>query len=228
MLASLSFGLGKGLISNKRLSMPSINLHKQINRYYNCFLKDNTFKLGKPKMPADSKRIVMSEADRIARLHELLKDPVRQRILLKLGEHDKLSFDELLKELKIDDQQELYDELQVLGNLVKKIANEGCSQPKDVFKTFSDQYILTEEGHDTVEEMIAFPEIESDNFNEKMFNKNGEPKQNFTSSPKQQVMVFLAILIVAIIIIFLIVLYFHVKDLRGYGRLSLLQLKVLG
>jgi hypothetical protein len=199
--------------------MPSINLHKQINRNYNCFLKDNTFKLGKPKMPADSNRIVMSEADKLARWHELLKAPVRRKILLKLGEHDKLSFDELLKELKIEDQEELYSELQVLAELVTKVKDDDYSPPKeDALKTFSDQYMLTEEGHDAVDEMIAFPEIESDNYNEEMFDKNGQPKQNFSSSRNQQTIVFLVILIVAIIIIFLIVSYFHVKDLRGYGR----------
>jgi hypothetical protein len=185
--------------------------------------------LGKTKKPADTHRIVMSEADKLARWHEFLKDPVRQKILLKLGEHDKLSFDELMKELKIDDQEELHNELQVLGELVTKVKDEDYSLPKeDVLKTLSDQYMLTEEGHDAVNEMIAHPEIESDNYNEEMFDKNGQPKQNLSSSPKKQVIVFLAILIAAIIIIYLIVSYFHVRDLRGYGHLSLLQLKVLG
>jgi hypothetical protein len=143
-------------------------------------------------MPADSNRIVMSEDDKLARWHELLKDPVRQKILLKIGKHDKLSFDELLKELKIDDQKELYDELQVLDELVTKVKDENYSLPKeDALKTPSDQYMLTEEGHDAIDDMIAFPEIESDNYNEKMFDKNGLPKQNFTSSPSSKSWSFL-------------------------------------
>jgi hypothetical protein len=31
--------------------------------------------------------------DKLAELHEFLKDPLRQKILLKLGEHDGLSLD---------------------------------------------------------------------------------------------------------------------------------------
>ncbi len=53
----------------------------------------------------------MSDTDKLAQWHEILKDPTRQKILLKLGEHDKLSFDELVKELKIDDQEELYERI---------------------------------------------------------------------------------------------------------------------
>jgi len=38
---------------------------------------------------------------------------LRQKILLKLGEHDSSSFDDLMKELKIDDQQELHSQLKI-------------------------------------------------------------------------------------------------------------------
>ncbi len=161
-------------------------------------------------MLEDVTRIVMSEADRLARWHEFLKDPLRQKILLKLGEHDKLSFDELMKELKIDDQEELYDELQVLGDLVAKVKDDEYSLPKEGdLKTLSDQYMLTEEGHDLVDEMVAFPEIESDNYNE-MLDKDGQLKPNFAKS-NQRVIAFLSIMIVATIIIFLIAFYFHWK-----------------
>ena len=161
-------------------------------------------------MPADTHRIVMSEADRLARFHELLKDPFRQKILLKLGEHDKLSFDELLKELKIDDQEELYDQLQVLGDLVTKVKDDPYLLPqKGVSQVFGDQYMLTEGGHDALDELIAYPEIESDNYKE-IFDKNGLLKPNFAKS-NQRVMVFLSIMIVATVIVFLIAFYFHWK-----------------
>jgi hypothetical protein len=62
--------------------------------------------------------------DRLARWHEFLKDPIRQKILLKLGQQDKLSFDELMKDLKIDDQMKLYNELQILRDLVTKAKAE--------------------------------------------------------------------------------------------------------
>jgi hypothetical protein len=161
-------------------------------------------------MPADANRIAMSKADKLARWHEFLKDPLRQKILLKLGEHDKLSFDELMEELKIDDQEELYDELQVLGDLVTKAKDEDYSLPKEgVLKIVSDQYMLTEEGHDAVDKMIAYPEIESDNYN-KMFDKDGQLKPNFAKS-NQKVIAFVSIMFVAMIIIFLIAFYFHWK-----------------
>jgi hypothetical protein len=173
-------------------------------------LKVNTIMLGKPQMLADANRIIMSEAERLARWHELLKDPLRQKILLKLGEHDKLSFDELLKELKIDDQEELYDQLQVLGDLVTKVKDDQYLLPqKGVSQVFGDQYMLTEEGHDALDELIAYPEIESDNYKE-IFDKNGLPKPNFAKS-NQRVMVFLSIMIVATVIVFLIAFYFHWK-----------------
>lgn len=161
-------------------------------------------------MPTDAKRIVMSEADRLARLHELLKDPVRQKLLLKLGEHDKLSIDELMKELKIDDQWELYDQLQVLGDLVTKVKDDQYLLPKKgVSQAFGEQYMLTEKGHDTLDEMIAYPEIESDNYNE-LFDKDGQLKPNFSKS-NQRVKVFLSIMIVATVIIFFIAFYLHWK-----------------
>ena len=74
----------------------------------------------------------MSDDKLCSNLHELLKDPLRQKILLKLGEHDGLSFDELLKELKIDDQEELHSQLKILGDLVAK--------------TEDDEYLLSEQG----------------------------------------------------------------------------------
>jgi len=114
----------------------------------------------------------MSNADRLARLHEFLKDSVRQEILLKLGEHDKLSFDELMKELKIDDQKELYDELKNLDSLVTKVKDDEYSLPKKgVSEMLGEQYMLTEEGHDALDEMIAYPELESDNYRNGFDNK---------------------------------------------------------
>ena len=100
----------------------------------------------------------MTEADRLARWREFLKDPVRQKILLKLGQHDKLSFDELMKDLKIDDQMKLYNELQILRDIVTKAEAENYQFQQEVgSEDISDKYMLTEEGHDVVDWMIAFP-----------------------------------------------------------------------
>ena len=100
----------------------------------------------------------MNEADRLARWREFLKDPIRRKILLKLGQYDKLSFDQLMKNLKIDDQMQLYNELQILRDLVTKATTENYQFQQEVgSEDISDRYVLTEEGHDVVDWMIAFP-----------------------------------------------------------------------
>jgi hypothetical protein len=178
-------------------------------------------------MIADNKRIFMSETGRLARWHEILKDPIRQKILLKLGEHDKLSFDELIKELKTDDQEELYNELQILGDLVTKAKDEDYSPSKEgVLKTFSDQYMLTEEGHNAVDEMIAFPEIESDNYNNTL-DKDGKPKQKswMPMIPNWEILFFTAIVIATAIIVVLLLWYFHINARTGQRTLSFSELK---
>ena len=104
----------------------------------------------------------MSEADKLAQWREFLKDPVRQRILLKLGEYDRLNFDELLKEVKIDDRMQLYNELQILRNLVSKAKSDNYLHEREGgLEDISDKYMLTEEGHEVVDWFIAFPELAS-------------------------------------------------------------------
>jgi hypothetical protein len=115
-------------------------------------------------------------ADNLAPLHELLKDPIRQKTLLLLGERDRLSFDDLVKQLKIDDQEELHNQLKILGDLVTKVEDDEYSLTEQgVSKRPGGQYMLTEKGHDAVDEMVAFPEIESENYkqivNKKFFGK---------------------------------------------------------
>ncbi len=112
------------------------------------------------------------KADKLASLHEILKDPLRQKILLKLGEHDSIGFDELMKELKIDDEEEVYDQLKILGDLVTKKEEEYLFNKQGVSKKLGGQYALTGKGHDAVDEMIEFPEIEAENYKDKLFGKD--------------------------------------------------------
>jgi hypothetical protein len=114
-----------------------------------------------------------NNADKLAPLHEILKDPLRQKILLKLSEHDGLNFEDLMKELKIDDQQEAHSQLKILGDLITKAEDDYLLSEQGVSKSPSGQYRLTEKGHDAVDEMIVFPEIESDNYRQKFFGKSG-------------------------------------------------------
>lgn len=102
----------------------------------------------------------MSE-DRLAQLHNILREPLRQKILLQLGEHDELSFDDLKKNLKIDDYQELNEQLSVLEKLT--VEDEHL-----LSKQTNLQYKLTEKGHCLLDEMIAFPELEADGYKEKI------------------------------------------------------------
>jgi hypothetical protein len=110
--------------------------------------------------------------DKLAELHEFLKDPIRQKILLKLGEYDSLTFEELLEKLKIDDSQELLRQLKVLDDLVKVTEDSYSLTEEGVSKKPSGRYMLTERGHDAIEEMIDFPELESENY-KKFFGKSG-------------------------------------------------------
>jgi len=113
-----------------------------------------------------------NNADKLSPLHEILKDPLRQKILLKLGERDGLSFDEMMKELKIDDQQEVHSQLKILGDLITETEDDEYSlSEQGVSKKPGGQYKLTEKGQDAVDEMIAFPEIESENYKEEVNSK---------------------------------------------------------
>jgi hypothetical protein len=110
--------------------------------------------------------------DKLAELHEFLKNPIRQKILLKLGEYDRLSFEDLIKELKIDNPQELNSQLEILGDLVTKAEDdEYLLSEHGVSKRPGGQYELTEKGHDAVDELIFFPEIKADNYKEKIDKK---------------------------------------------------------
>ena len=57
-----------------------------------------------------------------------------------------------MKELKIDDQMKLYNELQILRDLVTKAKGENYPfQQKVGSEDISERYVLTEEGHDVVD-----------------------------------------------------------------------------
>ena len=107
--------------------------------------------------------------DKLAQLHELLKEPLRQKILFKLDEHDGIDFDELITDLKIDNRQEVLRQLNVLGDLVSKIEDDQyLVTDQGVTKKPGGQYRLTESGHDIVRDMIAYPEILAENYEERI------------------------------------------------------------
>ena len=59
-------------------------------------------------------------ADRLAELNKILSQPLRQKILLQLGQYDSLTFESLLKNFKIEDPQELSNQIQILGDLLER------------------------------------------------------------------------------------------------------------
>ena len=116
--------------------------------------------------------------DKLAELHEILKDPVRQKILLKLGEHNGLTLDELIKELKVDNQQDVLSQLSVLSDLVFKAEEdeEYRLTEQGVTKKAGGQYQLTEKGLDAVNELIVYPEIKADDYKQKIDEKFHSPQ----------------------------------------------------
>jgi len=52
--------------------------------------------------------------NKLAQLHEILDNPIRRKLLIKMGERDRLSFDDLLKQLKTVTAEELQSQLKIL------------------------------------------------------------------------------------------------------------------
>ena len=150
----------------------------------------------------------MAEANRLTRWHNLVNDPVRRMILLKLGQYDRLSLNELEKTLRKIDRQQLYDQLKILNGLVTKTkANDQIPIEDKGFQDFSDKYMLTEGGHDAVDWLIVFPEPKYDNYQEKLEYKDGQPKME-TSNVKYWI-ISAIIIIVSLFSLYLLWLIFH-------------------
>jgi hypothetical protein len=109
--------------------------------------------------------------DNLAELNNLLKDPIRQNILLKLRRYDRLSFEDLMEKLDLDEQQELHSQLNVLRDLVTEVEDTFLLTEQGVSKRPGGQYILTEKGIDAVNELVCFPEIKSEKYREKINEK---------------------------------------------------------
>ncbi len=105
--------------------------------------------------------------DNLDALHEILKDPIRQKILIQLGEHNRLSFYALKEQLRTVAMDELQRQLKILDDLVLKSRDDEYSLSESgVSKQPSEQYMLTEKGHNAVYQMIVFPEIKLENYRE--------------------------------------------------------------
>ena len=106
--------------------------------------------------------------DRLSQIHEVLKDPIRQKILLQLGEHECLTLYDLTENLRAYDIQELSNQL----NMLRQLTVEG----ENLVSNLANKYELTEKGHYVLDEMIAFPELGSDNYREKFLGETNQSK----------------------------------------------------
>lgn len=131
--------------------------------------------------------------DRLAELHNVLEQPLRCKILPKLSEQDSLTFDDLTKNLKTDDPQELSSQLAVLESLT--VEGEHL-----ISKQSDSSYQLTEMGHYVLDEMIAFPELESDSYKEKLLGAANPSKQP-NPQPKWFRPYWIAIFVSAIVVL---------------------------
>jgi DNA-binding HxlR family transcriptional regulator len=95
--------------------------------------------------------------DKIVKLHKVVKEPLRQKILLQLGLHKKMTFNDLMKSLEIQDSQELRNQL----NILEKMIIEGKHL---VIKQANSSYRLTEKGQYVLDKMITYPQLRSDSY----------------------------------------------------------------
>lgn len=90
------------------------------------------------------------DSSRRIELHEVLKEPLRQKMLLKLGRHSSLTIDDFAKQLMLD-QAEIDSQLRALLDLTV--------DDEHLVTKENNAYKLTEKGHYVLDCMIAFPEL---------------------------------------------------------------------
>jgi hypothetical protein len=104
--------------------------------------------------------------ERLSRLHKILGEPWRRRILLELSQHDGLSLDALAFILKVKDVDELRRQLTGL----EQVTFEG-----EFLISNLNGYRLTEQGHFVLDEMLAFPELKSEEYKQKWGDQKDKP-----------------------------------------------------
>lgn len=138
-------------------------------------------------------------------LYEVLKEPLRQKILLKLGQHNTLTVDNLIKLLKMD-QTGIDNELRALTVLTVDgehlVTQEGNT------------YKLTEKGHDILTSMITYPELTSENIS--------KPK------PKWFTPYWATLIVLTIIVMGIVIPVFGYQSLENAAFYTVAALLVIG
>jgi len=129
--------------------------------------------------------------DRLSEIHEVIKDPLRQRILLKLGQYNSQDFDDLSKNLKITNTHKLSNQLAILQEM--RVEGEYLVAKQE------NAYALTEKGHEVLTKIIAFPQLKYEDYKERLFGEQGQSKQS-KPRPKWFTHYWIAIVISTIIV----------------------------
>ena len=143
-------------------------------------------------------------SDRLLDLHEVVKEPLRHRIFLKLGQYNSLDFNDLLKSLKISDSLELSNQLSIL----EEITVEG----EHLVTKQENSYRLTEKGHEVLDKIIVFPELTFDDYKEKLSDKSSQPNQS-KPKPKWFTPYWVAIFVSTIIVMGIVIPLFTNQSL---------------
>lgn len=145
------------------------------------------------------------DSSRRIELHEVLKEPLRQKILLKLGRHNCLSIDDLAKLLTLT-QVEIDNELRVL---LDSIVDDEHLVVKE-----GNAYKLTEKGHYVLNSMIAYPELAHD----------GQPKPK----PKWFTPYWALLIVLTIIVVGVVIPFFGHQSLEKAAVYTAAALLVIG
>jgi hypothetical protein len=132
--------------------------------------------------------------ERLSRVNAILKEPLRQRILLEFGKHKNLTINELTKNLKIYNNQELISQLNFLEQIT---FDEAHLLSKQLSSGSDEYYTLTDKGHDVLMALILMPELKSENFASQTITK-----------PKWFTPYWIVIFVSTIIVVGIIIPYF--------------------
>lgn len=95
--------------------------------------------------------------DKIAKIHLVVREPLRQQILLQLGSKKSLTSIDFENNLKNQNKQEIKKQLDFLEKT--RIDGEYL-----VTKQANASYQLTEKGHYVLEKMITYPQLKTNNY----------------------------------------------------------------
>ena len=154
--------------------------------------------------------------DKLSQLHKVLKEPLRQKILLQLGNHKRLTFNDLIKNLRVYNTEEISQQLSILLDLTVE---------EEHLVSKANEFELTEKGHYVLDEMIAFPELESDNYREKFLGETNQLSTRSNSKPKWFSPYWAVIFVSTLIVVGIVIPVFGHQPLERtifYATISLL------